>query len=98
MLDNGHFISIITLMVWKNQETFDCIILIFRFVGRSWRNLARGPGGIVTESPQAFFDKEDAPQLDFSHTVNMLTVLAKVSSTLIFSRSCSSKPLLYVLK
>ena len=47
-----------------------------RFLARSWRTVARGPGGIVTETPALKqFERQKAP--DFSGTVNMLTVLAK---------------------
>jgi hypothetical protein len=46
-----------------------------RFLAKSWRGVARGPGGIVTESPGA--RRTAAP--DFTGTVNMLTMLAKVS-------------------
>lgn len=47
-----------------------------RFLARSWRSIARGPGGIVTETPgQKHFTRNKMP--DFSGTVNMLTVLAK---------------------
>ncbi len=54
-----------------------------RFVGKSWRNIARGPGGIVTESPVSWSFKSTTPrarkeQPDFAGTVNMLTLLAKV--------------------
>ncbi len=60
-----------------------------RFVGKSWRNIARGPGGIVTESPVSFgsgwrtLGRRNSSRSgggsgqDFAATVNMLTMLAK---------------------
>ena len=55
-----------------------------RFVAKSWRSVARGPGGIVTESPLLQVKNESRWKSittpDFAGTVNMLTVLAKVSA------------------
>ena len=46
-----------------------------RFVAKSWKNIDRGPGGLITDSIEKIATTKDP---DFSATVNMLTVLSKV--------------------
>lgn len=52
-----------------------------RFLAKSWRPIVRGPGGIVTEEPGSRASRvvSAAAQPDFSATVNMLAMLAKVT-------------------
>lgn len=44
-----------------------------RFLAKSWKNVPRGPGGILLADNEAQADKAD-----FSGTINMLALLAKV--------------------